>query len=101
RVRPDGYGSSPRGESGRPVELALSPEQSHLAPGLPDMVSLPLTLALIEPMGADSLLWGTVGADPVSVRAHPDEVHRIGETVTAHFQPSRASLFDAGTGDRI
>jgi hypothetical protein len=46
-------------------------------------------------------LWGTVGADSVSVRASPDEVHRIGETVTAHFQPVRASLFDAGTGVRL
>jgi multiple sugar transport system ATP-binding protein len=101
RIPLTGYGFAGRPEAGRKVTLGIRPEQIHLTPGLPDTVMLPLTLALIEPMGADSLLWGTIGDESVSIRANPDETHRIGEKVNAHFQPSRASLFDAETGVRL
>ena len=52
-------------------------------------------------MGADSLLWGEIGEESVSIRTGPDEAHSIGEQVQAYFQPSRASLFDAETGVRL
>ncbi len=101
RIPLAGYEFASRPESGRPAVLGIRPEQIHLVDGLPDTVSIPLKLSLIEPMGADSLLWGTIGEESVSIRANSDETHRIGETVDAHFQPRRASLFDAGTGVRL
>ena len=52
-----------------------------------------------EPM--DSLLWGEIGNEAVSIRANSDETHAIGERVHAYFQPKRASLFDAETGVRL
>ena len=39
-------------------------------------------------MGADSLLWGTIGEESVSIRTGPDEEHTIGEKVDAFFQPA-------------
>ena len=101
RISLAGYGFASRPESGRPAMLGVRPEQIHLVEGMPDTVSMPLDLSLIEPMGADSLLWGTIGQEAVSIRANSDETHRIGEKVEAHFQPSRASLFDAATGARL
>jgi len=101
RVVLDGYGFAERPEDGRPVVVGIRPEQIHLTQVFPDSVPVPLTLTLIEPMGADSLLWGSIGAETVSIRTGPDETHTIGEKVQAHFQPSRASVFDAKTGIRV
>jgi multiple sugar transport system ATP-binding protein len=52
-------------------------------------------------MGADALLWGAVGKDTVSVRIDPDDTYKIGDRLTAGFQPAFASLFDAESGDRL
>jgi multiple sugar transport system ATP-binding protein len=56
---------------------------------------------LVEPMGADSLLWGTIGKQQVSVRVGPDETHGTGEKIDVHFQPAAASIFDTETGERL
>jgi multiple sugar transport system ATP-binding protein len=63
--------------------------------------ALPVEVTLIDPMGADSLLWGTVGGETVSVRIGPDDTFRPGEKLDAWFQPDHASLFDAESGQRI
>ena len=52
-------------------------------------------------MGADSLLWGKVGDESVSIRIGPDDEHTIGEKVDVYFQPRLASVFDAETGVRL
>jgi multiple sugar transport system ATP-binding protein len=101
RIALDGYDFADRPANDRPVVLGVRPEQIHLTPGLPDSTVLPLDLALVEPMGADSLLWGSVGEETVSIRAGSDEDHKIGEKLQAYFQPGRASLFDADTGARL
>ena len=101
RIGLDGYVFAGKPENGRPAVLGVRPEQIHLNAQIPDATSLPLTLTVIEPMGADSLLWGEIGEESVSIRTGPDESHSIGEQVQAYFQPSRASLFDAETGVRL
>ena len=80
--------------------LGVRPEQlDPKAAGGPS--PLPIEVSLIDPMGADSLLWGNVGTDIVSVRIGPDDVYTPGEKVQAWFQPDHASLFDAKSGERI
>ena len=81
--------------------LGVRPEQIHLHKEFPDAIPISLKLVLVEPMGADSLLWGAVGDEPISIRTSPDEEHSIGEKVDAYFQPSRASVFDEKTGMRL
>jgi multiple sugar transport system ATP-binding protein len=100
RIGLAGYGFAGRPDDGRAAVLGVRPEQIHLAQ-IPEATSLPLKLTVIEPMGADSLLWGEIGDESVSIRTGPDESHSIGEEVHAYFQPSRASLFDAETGVRL
>jgi len=63
--------------------------------------SLPLELSLVEPMGADSLLWGTIGKEIVSIRVGPDDIYHVGDKIQAFFLPSYASVFDAASGVRI
>ncbi len=52
-------------------------------------------------MGADSLLWGSVGKDRSRSASVRTTTYSIGEKVEAYFQPSRASLFDAESGARL
>ena len=101
RIDLAGYAFAGRPDGGRPAVLGVRPEQIHLVPELPETTSLPLKLTVIEPMGADSLLWGEIGKETVSIRANSDETHAIGESVNAYFQPKRASLDDAESGVRL
>ena len=86
---------------GRPVVLGLRPEQIDLHSSAANSGAFPVQVSLVDPMGADSLLWGTVGKDTVSVRIGPDDEFSPGQTVTAHFHPDHASMFDAETGARL
>jgi len=86
---------------GRPVVLGVRPEQVSLTQSAATPSQLPIEIQLIDPMGADSLLWGTVGEDTVSVRIGPDDEFKVGDTVAGHFHPDQASLFDAETGVRL
>ena len=85
---------------GRPVVLGVRPEQLETkADG--SSAALPVEVTLIDPMGADSLLWGTVGPDTVAIRIGPDDTFGKGQRIQARFQPDHASLFDAESGERI
>jgi multiple sugar transport system ATP-binding protein len=99
-VNLDGYAFAGQPEDGRPVVLGVRPEQLELK-AADGPSSLPIEVSLIDPMGADSLLWGSVASETVSVRIGPDDVYTPGEKVQAWFLPDHASLFDAETGDRI
>ncbi len=86
---------------GRPAVLGLRPEQIDLHSSAANSGAFSVQVSLVDPMGADSLLWGTVGNDTVSVRIGPDDEFAPGQTVTAHFHPDHASMFDAETGARL
>ncbi|MEP5514101.1 MAG: ATP-binding cassette domain-containing protein [Bauldia litoralis] len=86
---------------GRPAVLGVRPEQVELASSEANSGIFRIEVSLVDPMGADSLLWGSVGADTVSVRIGPDDDYKVGETVTGHFFPDHASVFDAATGARL
>jgi multiple sugar transport system ATP-binding protein len=96
-----GYPFKEKPAAGRKVDLGMRPEQVHFDAQAAKVTTLPLRLTLVEPMGADSLLWGAVGDESVSIRVGPDDVHRIGEKVNVYFQPASASIFDAGSGERL
>ena len=85
---------------GRPATLGIRPEQIALRRKDGHTATLPLSLNLVEPMGADALAWGRISDRQVSARVAADEVVPLGETVPAAFNPAQASLFDA-TGTRL
>ncbi|MBN9025625.1 MAG: ABC transporter ATP-binding protein, partial [Rhizobiales bacterium] len=63
--------------------------------------SLPVNLTLLEPMGADSLVWGDVAGTQFSVRIDGDAHVETPSRVEAFFQPAHASIFDLATGQRL
>ena len=96
-----GYDFAAAPVEGRAVVLGIRPEQIVLADAAAAPSQVPIDIHLIDPMGADSLLWGTVGSDTVSVRISADDEYTVGDTVAGHFHPDQASVFDAGTGVRL
>ena len=96
-----GYNFAKPPVSGRKAVLGVRPEQIHIGERLEASTALPLELNLVEPMGADSLLWGSIGKESVSIRVGPDDSHRIGEKVDVYFQPNMASVFDEDSGERL
>ena len=60
-----------------------------------------LTIEIVEPMGSDSLVWGKFGGQNLSFRIDAERAVAKGDVVRIGFDPGRASIFDAGTGERI
>ena len=80
---------------GRDVLLGVRPE--HLIMG---SSGLPLTVELVEALGADILIHGKVGDQSVIVRM-PDGPHpKFGETIHFAFEGARTYWFDPATGSR-
>jgi multiple sugar transport system ATP-binding protein len=82
------------------VALGFRPEQIGLRNDM-GASQVPVTVSLIDPMGADSLLWGSIGNDTVSIRIGADETYATGTILQAYFNPQLASLFDSASGKRL
>jgi multiple sugar transport system ATP-binding protein len=95
-----GYEFAGQPQEGQAVALGFRPEQIGLRPDM-GASQVPVTVSLIDPMGADSLLWGAIGNDTVSIRIGADDTYKTGETLQAYFNPQLASLFDSTSGTRL
>jgi multiple sugar transport system ATP-binding protein len=97
----DGYGFAAPPADGLSAVLGVRPEQIALQASDAETARLALTLTMIEPMGAESLVWGRIGEALIGVRVRADEGFQEGTRVVAGFRPSQASLFDADSGVRL
>jgi multiple sugar transport system ATP-binding protein len=96
-----GYAFKGPVQQGQPIVLGLRPEQILLKEKPAQASTLPFKYSVVEPMGADTLVWGTVGKEMASARVAADVSFSANDSLQAHFIPDQASIFDAGTGDRI
>lgn len=94
-----GYQFTSAPVEGQPIVLGVRPEQFSRNTAATSRLEAVVTL--VDTMGADSLVWGAVGDSPVSWRSDNDQEPNIGERVSIAFQPARASLFDAASGQRV
>ncbi len=82
------------------VKLGLRPEHiavsTNATPG-----SVPAIVDVEEPMGSDSLLWVSLGGQPVSVRIEPEVRHPRGSEVYLSLDIPKASVFDMETEQRL
>ncbi len=88
-----------RGEPGRPVTVGLRPEHLELAADGP----LAVRLGLLERLGADTILHGTLAPRGLALvaRAAGTVALRLGETVPLAIRPQHVHLFDADSGQRL
>ena len=89
----------PRERDGRKVLFGIRPE--HLEPCAPAEAKLVADIDLIEPLGADTLVYGHVeGGARVTARLHSSVPAQAGK-LPLRYDPAQAHYFDAGTGARL
>src|SRR5258708_5774812 len=89
----------PAGEAKREVTVGLRPEHLELAADGP----LPLTVELLERLGADTIVHGKLGGDGLvmTARAAGTINPPLGEVLRFAVRPEHVHLFDTATGARI
>ena len=89
----------PQQRDGRQVLFGIRPE--HLEPCAPSEAQITADIDLIEPLGADTLVYGHVkeGAR-VAARLHGSANAAAGK-LSLRYRPEHAHYFDAQTGARI
>ncbi len=83
-------GAAPSGEA----SLGLRPEHLRLGsePG-PGLVPAMGAVEVVEPMGADTLLWTRLGGQPIAIRTDGSNSPRVGDPLPFLIDLPRASLF--------
>jgi multiple sugar transport system ATP-binding protein len=88
--------------SGAGTILGVRPE--HIVVG-DDSKGMPFStkaeIEIVEPTGADTLAWTSVGGQSVTFRADAELDLRPGQTVEIGFDPGRGSFFNAESGARL
>ena len=88
--------------SAGPAVLGIRPEHVVFGPAAQALpFSCEVEIDIVEPMGADTLVWTRFGPHDFSFRVETERPLKVGERVTIGFDPARASLFDSASGERI
>jgi sn-glycerol 3-phosphate transport system ATP-binding protein len=90
----------PQERDGKPVIFGIRPE--HLEPCSEADANLLLEVDLIEPLGADTLVYGRAAGSGTRIAARLPSamVARVGR-LPLRYDPERVHYFDAGSGARI
>ena len=86
----------------RPAVIGIRPEHvvtGELVKNAPLQFSVDVDL--VEPMGSDTLVYAKLGAYIFRIRMDGQAIVKAGETIEIGVDPSRASLFDIATEDRL
>ena len=91
----------PEQREGRPVLFGIRPE--HLEPCAESEAKMVVEVDLIEPLGADTLVYGHLASNPaarVAARLAAAIDARAGR-LPLRYDPAQVHYFDAGTGARL
>ena len=84
------------------VQLGVRPENVVAGPAA---ASMPFTreidVEIVEPMGADSLVWTRIGDGSFSFLVDSEARLNVGDRVAICFDPALASVFEASSGGRL
>jgi multiple sugar transport system ATP-binding protein len=79
----------------RPESVAIGAAGSALA------FSCEVEIEIVEPMGANTLVWTKLAGTNFSFLVDSESRLKVGERLAIGFDPGRASLFDEATGVRL
>lgn len=96
-----GYQAEGPLQPGQKVVLGVRPEHIAIDEAIPNAEQHEAVVDIEEPMGADNLLWLKHAGHTMSVRIGGARRYAPGSKVRMSFDMSMASLFDAGTEERI
>src|SRR6185369_14274893 len=89
----------PQERLGKPVLFGIRPE--HLEPCAEKDAMLALEVDLVEPLGADTLVYGHLaGGARIAARLHASMAARSGK-LPLRYPPAQAHYFDPETGKRL
>jgi multiple sugar transport system ATP-binding protein len=83
----------------REVELGIRPE--HIVLGGNGGLRHDVEVELVEPMGAETIVWGRNGGHPLSVRVEGESTIKAGDRLRVAFPVERLNIFDAQSGERL
>jgi multiple sugar transport system ATP-binding protein len=94
-------GLSPAAANGAAVVLGVRPEHLQLA-ATPGALPLPITVAQVEQLGGQSMVYGTLPADAgrITVQCAGQVDARVGDTLTAYAPPAACHVFEQGESGR-
>jgi len=90
----DGYAFNSAPQNGQFAEFGVRPEHilfGDAARSLP--INMRVDTEIVEPMGADTVLWTRVGEQTLTIRTDSESIVQVGEQISIGFNPARASLF--------
>jgi multiple sugar transport system ATP-binding protein len=98
RLSLSGYQFAAAPSAGQEVVLGVRPEHLEIASNgiWPDF-----KVDIVEPMGADTVIWCSDGGGSVQVRTTGSRKATPGENLTLHVDSTQVSLFSAETGERL
>ena len=102
---PEAALAAARAAGAEELTVGIRPESATLGAAGTDG-ALPLTVALVEELGADAYVYGTLTAEPPEVkpwvvRCDGRVTPQIGDRVAVAVQAQEAHLFDRRTGQRL
>jgi len=94
----NGYEFADTPESGAPVQFGVRPEHVRIDP---DNGLHTATVDIVEPMGAETVVWCSLAGNTFSIRLDGDAAIEAGDALKISFRDDRLNLFDTKTGNRI
>ena len=95
-----GYDFTPAGATGGPAWFGIRPEHVYLERD-DQPVQMEVKAEIVEPMGADTLVWTHVAGEPFRIRLDGQAAVKTGDMMKIGFDPARASMFDKATEERL
>ncbi len=90
---------------GTAVTLGVRPEHIQLTSSLAGEAGryLPTEgkVVMLEPTGADTIVWTDLGGLPFTLRVDGDTTVKVGDTIRYALDLDRISLFDTASGERV
>ncbi|HEY8382619.1 MAG TPA: sn-glycerol-3-phosphate ABC transporter ATP-binding protein UgpC [Microvirga sp.] len=98
RLSLDGYRFSTRNVAGTEAVLGIRPEHIQLGDTGPWQ---DFTVDIVEPMGADTVVWCRDGAQSIQARTNGNRKVARGDRLSLAVDAAEVSLFSPDTGDRL
>lgn len=94
----------PFAQADRPNNAVFGIRPEHVTCGAAaadEPFSVDVEIEVVEPMGADTLVWAVLDGKEFRFRVDGQSLLRAGETVRIGFDPAKASIFDAASELRL
>lgn len=88
-------------QSGQSIDFGMRPEHIVLGDAASQQpINLQVETELVEPMGADTVLWTKIGENSLTIRTDSESTVKAGDKLSIGFNAAKASLF-AEDGSRL